>query len=58
MRLDPSRMMLGMMPRACGECAHIQHVFFKTQDEFDTWDCPVCEGRLQDGNNPEPEIKP
>ena len=39
--------MLGMMPRTCKECQSIQHVFFRTQEEFDEWDCPVCNERTE-----------
>jgi hypothetical protein len=56
-RINPNQIMLGMMPKACSECKHIQHVFFTSQESFDTWDCPVCKGRLEDGDNPKPEIE-
>jgi ribosomal protein S27E len=46
-RIDPNKIVLGMMPRACKECTHIQHVFFRTQEEYDAWDCPVCAGRIE-----------
>lgn len=55
-RINPKQVILGMMPRTCDECKHIQHVFFRTQEEFDTWDCPVCEERI-DGDTPKPEIE-
>lgn len=37
-----------MMPRACAECTSIQHVFFTSQEEFDEWSCPVCNGRIEE----------
>lgn len=39
-RLDPNRVVLGMMPRICSECKEVQHVFFKSQQEHDQWQCP------------------
>ena len=58
-RIDPNRVMLGMMPRTCAECKQVQHVFFKSQDEFDTWDCPECRkerGELE-GDIEQPETE-
>ena len=58
-RPDPNKMIVGMMPRACKECGHIQHVFFPTQKAFDEWDCPVCLGRIEpDEVDTQPEIIP
>jgi len=53
MRIDPRKMVLGMMPRSCRKCNSIQHVFFKSQDEFDKWDCPVCMQRIKPDDDPE-----
>jgi hypothetical protein len=47
-RIDPKRIVLGMMPRACKECSSIQHVYFKSQEEYDDWDCPTCRERQDD----------
>ena len=46
-RINPNQIILGMMPKACPECKHIQHVWFKTTEEFDNWSCPVCAGRIE-----------
>jgi hypothetical protein len=47
-----------MMPRTCGECTSIQHVFFRTQDEYDTWECPECKEKVEEiEDNPEPETE-
>ena len=55
-KIDPNRVMLGMMPKACAECKQVQHVFFKSQDEFDTWYCPECR-EADDGDITQSEIE-
>jgi DNA-directed RNA polymerase subunit RPC12/RpoP len=47
MKINPRRIILGMMARACSECSEIQHVFFRTRKEHDEWDCPVCRERIE-----------
>lgn len=57
-RINPNRVMLGMMPRACGECKHVQHVFFRSQEEYDKWDCPVCQERIEpDSDEPVEQLE-
>lgn len=41
-RINPNQMVIGMAPKACPECKHIQHVFFKTKEDYDKWECPEC----------------
>lgn len=48
--IDPSRIVLGMMPRSCGECLSVQHVWFRTQDEYDKWECPECHDKKVDSD--------
>jgi DNA-directed RNA polymerase subunit RPC12/RpoP len=47
MKINPRRIILGMMPRSCAECSEIQHVFFRTRKEYDEWNCPVCNERIE-----------
>ena len=46
-RINPNQIVLGLMARGCEECKSVQHVWFKTTEEFDEWDCPVCAGRIE-----------
>lgn len=56
-RIDPKRVVLGMMPRSCRECGNIQHVFFPTQKEYDEWKCPECKGKELLDNPDEPVVE-
>jgi lipopolysaccharide biosynthesis regulator YciM len=49
-------LVLVMTQRKCQQCENIQHVWFKSQEEFDNWDCPVCrkiDGILPEGDDDE-----
>ncbi len=46
-RLDPRRIVLGLTARACDECGQVQHVWFKTKEEYEEWSCPECRDKLE-----------
>ena len=46
-RIDPRKIVLGLMAKGCPDCFSVQHVWFASTEEFDNWGCPVCTGRIE-----------
>ncbi len=49
--VSPRKLILSMIPRKCEKCSFIQHVFFVSSKEFDSWECPACKKEKENIDN-------